>query len=369
MKIGILTLPLINNYGGILQAFALLKTLNKLNYNSFLIDKKSYPKSRFYFLKIKIKYLFYYLVKKEKKSWVLSNKEREKREKERSVNTSFFINKYVQPRTKAIYSSKELIELSKDFDAIIVGSDQVWRPKYTDNIYDYYLSFVEEQACCKKIAYAASFGTDSWEYSMEEEKECSRLIKLFKAISVREISGVNLCQSKLGVNVSHVLDPTMLLTAKDYIEIIKIDSEKKSTGDLMVYLLDRNSESNSIVDLFSKDYTVFNFESSNVSSNPRVEEWIRGFYDAQFIITDSFHGCVFSILFNKPFIAIGNLKRGVARFESLLSTFNLEDRLLTGYNKHKIYALKSEAIDWDPINKILEQRRKESLAFLTNSLS
>ena len=98
-----------------------------------------------------------------------------------------------------------------------------------------------------------------------------------------------------------------------------------------------------------------------------VEEWIRNFSEAEFIVTDSFHGTVFSILFNKPFFSVINLKRGATRFQSLLGAFGLEDRLLDSYNDLQNKDVLKQ-IDWEHVNNKLERKRDESLLFLTTSL-
>jgi exopolysaccharide biosynthesis predicted pyruvyltransferase EpsI len=101
---------------------------------------------------------------------------------------------------------------------------------------------------------------------------------------------------------------------------------------------------------------------------PPVTNWIRGFMDARFVVTDSFHGTVFSILFNKPFLAIGNPKRGMSRFVSLLKTFGLEDRLIE-VNSPNIKNLVQQPIDFDKVNLILEHERSAAFSFLNEALS
>ncbi|EOG8328753.1 MAG: polysaccharide pyruvyl transferase family protein [Klebsiella sp.] len=100
---------------------------------------------------------------------------------------------------------------------------------------------------------------------------------------------------------------------------------------------------------------------------PPIEEWIRSFYDADFVITDSFHGTVFSIIFNKPFISIGNESRGKARFTSLLSMFNLENRLVSHASEINS-ELVNASIDFDMVNLKLDEMRKQAVTFLNNSL-
>src|SRR5690606_15864360 len=103
------------------------------------------------------------------------------------------------------------------FDTYIVGSDQCWRPKYSPNITNYFLDFLNDKQNVIRISYAASFGTSDWEFNEPETKMCRDLIQKFDAVSVRESSGIELCQKYLDKEAQHVLDPTMLLELDDYI--------------------------------------------------------------------------------------------------------------------------------------------------------
>jgi polysaccharide pyruvyl transferase WcaK-like protein len=100
---------------------------------------------------------------------------------------------------------------------------------------------------------------------------------------------------------------------------------------------------------------------------PPVTNWIRGFMDAEFVNTDSFHGTVFSINFNKPFISIGNKKRGMTRFDSLLKMFGLENRLIDSTDKNVLEII-HEKIDFIRVNKILDNKRKEAKLYMKNAL-
>ena len=250
-----------------------------------------------------------------------------------SQHTQPFVDKYIHRRV--VNSPEELQE--DEFDAIIVGSDQVWRPKYYGKIENAYLAFAKGWHI-KRIAYAASFGTDDWEYTPEQTKTCGELLRMFDAVSVREASGAQLCKEHFGVEAQHVLDPTMLLDKEDYIHLIEAAGTPMSKGTLLNYILDDSPEKRALIEWVAKEKNLVPFRvNSRVEDRkapleeriqPPVEQWLRGFYDAEFIVTDSFHACVFSILFGKPFVVVGNKERGMARFESLLRMFRLEDRLI-----------------------------------------
>jgi hypothetical protein len=237
----------------------------------------------------------------------------------------------------------------------------------------------------KKIAYAASFGVNEWEFTPTQTKKCSTLTKQFNAISVREESAVNLCKKYLNISAIQVLDPTLLLEKEDYIHLIEKDNIPEKKNLLFSYILDVSDEKTTFIHKIAEK---LNLEQvSGMPSNsihlkkskkdlsdcifPMVTEWLAGFRDAKFIITDSFHGMVFSIIFNKPFIVYGNVKRGMERFNSLLNELNLKNRLI-----HNIQDLNgfgfgelSDNIDWIRVNNKMEEMKRESLRFLISALS
>ena len=374
MRIGVLTLPLHNNFGGILQAYALQQVLKDLGHNAVLIDKSRYVSLGPWYIKYPI-YIKNALLKyiMRQKVVVRPDIEINKIHKTIAQHTEPFIDKYI----KRIYTRDFSNIKRDDFDAIIVGSDQVWRPRYFgQRIENAYLDFAKEWDV-KHIAYAASFGTEEWEYNDEQTANCTTLLKKFNAVSVRESSAVKLCNEKLGVDALHVLDPTMLLEKDDYIKLFAETNTPESEGNLFCYILDESTEKATIIDKVAKEkgltpfYVNSRYEDSDAPLEGRiqqpVEKWLRAFHDAQFVITDSFHACVFSIIFNKPFIVYGNKERGVARFESLLKMFTLEERLVTSLNE--INTVLEKTIDWNMVNSIRKHMKEKSLSFLAKNLN
>lgn len=347
MKIGILTLPISSNYGGILQAYALQNVLVSMGHNVCLIEKK----------REKIQKTLWKVPLSKLKQEVLMH----------SINR--FIKNKIGRETVNDFSDVSQFNL----DAIIVGSDQIWRPIYfNDNIENAFLEFAMGWNI-KRIAYAASFGTDEWEYTPEQTKHCKALLKYFNNVSVRESSGVELCQNKFGINAQIVLDPTMLLLKRDYINLFESVNTPKSRGSLLCYILDETFEKMDLIKRIANEKKLVPFRVNAKKGNtllsehiyPSIEKWLRGFYDAKFVVTDSFHACVFSIIFNKPFIAIGNVNRGMSRFNSLLSMFGLDNRLIITPSEYE----EKSSINWNNVNSILDVRRAYSLNFLTESLS
>ncbi len=373
MRIAVLTLPLHNNFGGILQAYALLKVLKDLGHNVVLIDKSRtvsigpwYRKYPIYIKRCIRKYIL------GQKITVRADVEQNKVNATIARHSDRFINKYIE----RIYTKDFSNIIKQDFDAIIVGSDQIWRPKYFFSaIENAYLEFAKDWDV-KRIAYAASFGTDEWEYNEEQTANCAALLKKFNTVSVRESSATVLCKEKLGAEALHVLDPTMLLCKEDYIKLFKDYNAAQSDGNLFCYILDDGEEKKSIVDCVVKEkglqpfYVNSRYEDLDAPLEERIqqpiEKWLRAFYDAEFVITDSFHACVFSIIFNKPFIVYGNKERGMARFESLLTLFELEDRLV--YSTCEVKKVLQTPINWERVNSIHKQMKEKSFSFLRKSL-
>lgn len=268
-----------------------------------------------------------------------------------------------------------------DFDAIVVGSDQVWRSIYFIPMWfgqpmeNAYLSFTKGWNI-KRISYAASFGTDKWEYNEKQTLHSREALQMFDAVSVREENGVKLCKQYFDVDALHVLDPTMLLDANDYIELFKQKQTPKSKGNLLNYVLDETDEIESLIKkvasmkkmvpfAVNNPYEGDNSKPLNQRIKPSVETWLRGFYDADFVITDSFHACVFSIIFKKQFVVVGNKDRGMSRFESLLKLFGLEDRLVDVHCDVSIL----QQIDYDNVYSIYDKLKESSMIYLLGSLN
>ena len=378
MKIGILTLPLHTNYGGILQAYALQTVLERMGHEVIVLnrDRSIYSPKRKQILSYIVCLIKKYCLGRKVSPFKSAKRKNIERE-EREQYTSVFIKKNIH--------TCEVKKLDRDaphnVDAFVVGSDQVWRHKYFTRLFksrieNAYLKFCESENV-KRIAYAASFGTEEWEYTDAETKECARLLALFDAVSVREESGVVLCAEQLARNdAKHVLDPTMLLSKDDYIKIVENTETPKSSGNLMCYVLDDNAKIQTLISKIAHEKNLKPFiANSKVSDKklpnkeriqPPVEQWLRGFMDAEFVVTDSFHACVFSILFHKPFVVIGNRKRGYSRFESLLKLFGLENRLIEDASQFDISML--NPISDDAYRK-LDEYRNNSMEFLNKALT
>lgn len=352
MKIAIYTLPFTWNYGGILQAYALKHYLKSLGHNVEIINRRTDTHN-----------LFINLCKKIKWSVIPFLYHTRIFNKRPLISVENFKQKYLTEQSPLIFSSNQLKKYcnQQHFDAIIVGSDQIWRYGSAQNICDSFLHFVNGKAI--KIAYAISFGNDVWNYPIDVTEKCKKYIKDFDIVTTRELSGVKLCQQFLSTKAYHVLDPTFLIDKKIYEEIA--NSQKNIiTQGIYTYILDKNHFKEKIVKETSEH---FNLSVFDIDSNPSVENWIQGFINSDFVITDSFHGTCFAIIFNKPFIAILNKDRGNARFESLAIMLNIKNRFIS--EDSDISNILDQTIDFEKINNIIKQKKEESYNLLNKVLN
>lgn len=381
MKIGILTQSMAANYGCHLQAYALQTTLVRMGHEVEILNRwgsKPIKKNKSLLKRIKV------FIKDAVKKCL----HRPIYHPIRYEDRPYFWRNFLQFQknylnlSKQFYSTDELKSYvdCNPFDGFIVGSDQVWRPDYNKNgmLENMFLDFVSDKNV-KRIAYAASFGVDYWSFSENQTRICGKLAKLFDGISVRESSGINLCCENLGVDALHVLDPTLLLGKEDYNSLLKDGDTQNIIGELYCYILDSSAEANKAIRYVEEctglqSYTCLplipegTYSPSNKETAilPSIEQWLRCFRDAKMVIVDSFHGMVFSIIYNKPFWVIANPKRGMARFTSLLTDLNLNDRLVT-YNKLKDMDFDAPIV-WDAVNDKLQVERQKSLTFLKYNL-
>lgn len=360
MNIGIVTQPLSRNYGGILQNYALQCILKSLGHTPYTFDLGLFTWKDWIIFNLKscVKKLIgrraYYIA--SPKSY--HNSEMPLR---RFVDTHISL---IAPRTRRPSASA----IHKyGLECIIVGSDQVWRPKYNINIADMYLSFATLQDI-KRVAYAASFGTDVWEYRSKDCGRCRRYAQKFDAISVREDSAISLCRTHLGVDASLVLDPTLLLSSDDYSKLITHQTNDKKPY-LFAYLLDI---SNDKIEYVQRVANILGIEprivkaDNDITEDDSIEMWLSNIRNARYVITDSFHGCAFSIIFNREFITFGNKARGNSRIYSLLKQLNLENRIvqdnLWQADIHNI------EIEWQLVNSTLEHLKDVSINFLRTNI-
>ncbi|KAA1174659.1 polysaccharide pyruvyl transferase family protein [Marinobacter salinexigens] len=375
LNVSILTQPLGHNYGGLLQAWALQTYLEKIGCEVEILDRRV-ESVGWNSLKVHLLNLARLMLGR------IKSLPSERRQAWAWAELAAFRDHQLKmsPRIVSEHKVREYYR-ERNFDVFVVGSDQVWRPRYSPSILNFYLDFLDDIRCpAKRIAYAASFGVDNWEYSPKLTGKCKNLARKFDAISVRENSGVDLCQDKLGVSAQCVADPTFLLERAEYESLISKCESYSNPGRVLSYVLDPAPEKRSIArdvgrllgsEVFSikPEYSVTDVRAKDLLKCrfPGVERWLLAFRDARFVVTDSFHGTIFSILFNKPFITVGNSTRGLARFESLLSQFGLVERLVESPTEIPL-GLVQRQIDWEAVNDKREELSTAGRLFLRTQL-
>lgn len=354
MRIGILTQTPCRNYGGILQNYALQQILKQMGHIPIT----------FLFRQTNSVLLYSYESLKAIVRVLLGKNGRFPEYTKGGMElTKPFIQKYIDCTDRIDFLCSQYVK-KFGLECVIVGSDQVWRSFYNGGVLKYmYLNFVNGQQC-KRIAYAASFGVDFWEYTDEQTRQCAKLAKRFDAISVREKSGIKLCKEHLGVEAIEVLDPTLMLSAEHYASLCK-NIPCREGKFVAAYVLDLDEEKRVAVEEFAKELGLtLKLFSADKNANLTVEEWLSIFRDAAYVITDSFHGTVFSIINHKPFISIANEDRGASRFHSLLGKFDLESRLIPDFAELKPL----QEIDWASVDAKIEEWQKISKEFLEKAL-
>jgi hypothetical protein len=376
MRLAVISLPLHVNYGGILQSYALKKELESMGHEVVVIDRKvkmPFPewwKAPFIYMKRALKSLNGGLDTPE----VFREYRCRKEYPVLSRELKPFVDAEIAPLI--IDSYKDIKK--GDFDGFIVGSDQVWRPRYFGKIEDAFLDFARGWEV-KRVSYAASFGTDDLEFGSESLRICAGLLKEFDAVSVRECSAVKICDEWLDYDGAvHVLDPVMLIDVVDYQRIAQRAECRRAKGKIMTYMLDPSTNKAAVTDLVKswtgKDAVEFSVNPHDRKVPleqrvvPPVENWLAGFADADFIVTDSFHATVLALIFHKPFITVGNGKRGMSRLSSLLEMFGLDQRLVHGIDPEDDGEYFLSQPDWEAVDSVLDEKRKLSRSFLADAL-
>ena len=281
---------------------------------------------------------------------------------------SYFINRNINSNLFIIKNnySEELTE--KDFNYLLVNSDQTWAYNKWKYFYDVGFLMFAKNWNVKKFIYGASIGSDKWKYNKTEDEEIKKLLTKFNNISFREKGTIKLVEHYLGIKGELVLDPTLIIDKEYYLNEIKdykrgFNSKEKF---IFVYQLDNNE----IIKNFIKDSKKklkYKIKKFNFNKKDNVENFIFSISNCKAVITDSYHGTIFSIIFNKPFISFINSLRGKGRFDSLKEIFHLNNRIIYPSKNLKINI--NLLIKKPNINQtLLAQLRKFSIDYLKKNL-
>ena len=352
-KVGILTLHYTHdNYGGVLQAYSIYQFIKTLGYEPYIINYNPTLRTSF---KSKI----HFALKK-----ILG------------FQFDVFRKHYIPNILNESNSLEDLKKLNDHLDCFVVGSDQVWR--YSDNLtdlYKYFFEFIDDDK--PKIAYAASFGLENWNGNEIVTQHVKKLLKRFHSVSLREESGVNICKSLMNIEGVKVLDPTLVLDSTQFDAIAKNTGLRKTLpNSYIAYFLLDDSKKNEVYfkNLATEKHLKFiKIKGTTVLSKKKfylfnsINQWLWYIKNSEIVITDSFHCVVFSIIFKKKFICFTNERTGITRLKSLLELLGLKSRLITSLNQINVDKM-FDNINYDEIEKILEEEKIKSVEFLKKSL-
>lgn len=279
------------------------------------------------------------------------------------------------------YTHNTINELNSMCDTFISGSDQLFNPVLWQwSGPQYFLNYAANDK--RIISYASSFGNEFYD-NKALKGSMKNWLERFDAVSVREDYGVNICKDEFGIEAKHVLDPVFLCDIKEYNKLADASSLVKKDNYMLSFFLDPDeSKRQCILDLSKKlnlpyvnllnaDHVEENIEKlhlDNTFPNCDIEDWVFRYKNSDFVITDSFHGTCFAIIFRKKFISVANHGRGVNRFLSVLDAAGLRNRLVNDINEIKDRPDLFEEIDYDAVYKRLSPKVKESLNWLKNAL-
>lgn len=372
MKIGGLTWWR-NNYGSILQAYALQQELNSIPEVSYeiinqfgkkilsfdnLIDKLQTIGVRKTFLRVFWKFCFPKL-------------------KNRSVKIQNFTDENLIVSSNQ-YSEGTISDANAEYDAFVCGSDQIWNPTLTDIDSMYWLDFTDENKI--KFSYAPSIGVTK--VSEKEKQEIKKHLSTFKAVSCREESGTDFINQIMGEQVCQtVLDPTLMVDRKIWDKICP--SNRYDFPYIFVYMLRGTKQQRKAVERFAKknnlkivtmpfmesEYTVwYDLKFGDIKVwDAAPDEFISLIRNAKYVFTDSFHSSVFSILYHVPFFTFPKVgKAQMSRITGLQSLVEIDSRMVTtDMEIEKVY---NQQIDWDRVDEILSEKRQESKQYIRKAI-
>jgi hypothetical protein len=354
MRVGVLTFHWADNYGAVLQAHGLCQTLKSLGHVVRFID---------------------YVLPTERLAWGRGWGLRSGRQLPVNVLRRFRYEKFRHdhlPLSRPCHTAEDLRAVSAEFDAVIVGSDQVWNGnilRFDDA--PYFLDFVDKR-CCRRISYAACFGErDQPRQTLEV---AALLLPEFGSLSVRNEMSADLVSDLSGRAATVVLDPTLL---HDFSDVFKPSPRKASY--IAAYHVSKDAANVSLgqkiqraarqhlqlpIVAIGPDAVSVHGDSAIVSAGP--SEWLRLLHGASFICTDSYHGTLFATKYRKPFITWSGLR--TARISSFLDTCGLRSRLIGSPESSVPKELLETPIDYDAVFERLVPRINASRTFLESAL-
>lgn len=365
-KIALLNMRYDNNYGGNLQRYAIVRVLQAMGYEvEYLYIRHNWDdwfrsRSKFKVVKRCIKQCIKHILYPSKEPWLPWQCEA-RQYVDLCKITEPFLDRYV-PHTRPVYLHRQLERVFRrgKYDVVLAGSDQIWCKHHIERygLGMWFLDFVPNTFNGKRVVYGASFGVDGKEYTTEDLQTLLPLYGKLDAVSVRENSGLKLLES-YGMtlpNATQVVDPVLLLDKYDWEMLIDKGTTQSPKAEMICYMLYVDDEKQKIIDEIAEQ-NGYKYEFMDISINNRlsVEQWLRNIHDAKYVVTDSYHGFLFSLLFNKPYRLLQMGKNGGnTRFESVFNMLGISN--------------KGENVNWDNVNAKIKRERVKSMEFLNQSL-
>lgn len=346
MRIALLTYFASSSYGATLQTYATIKILKMLGHEVELVNYVI-PEPR---VSLLIRWLLVPKMHKLKK----------------------FREKYFDCISEPYPELGDLQKKPPKADAYLIGSDQTWNPDISrEKAKGFFLDFGSDKV--KRITYAASIGKNDWTSSQWiSDEEVRRLLSRFDKILIREKSGQRILKEKFGIDSEQVIDPVLLF--KDYPEITGPIQE---TDELVTFKFKKSTEFyekmrclSASLDVRARVLGSLHREKGMLCSYPEgMELWVKRLASAKYVVTDSFHGAVVSILYHRPFLVYMARPERFARLKDLLTMLGLEERIASMEESNDALLHKmNKAINWNTIDSILEKKREESIKLLKEEL-
>ncbi len=332
--VGIINFWTFKNMGGVIQTYALQTVINQLGYTTCNINT-------LFSIDIRNKY------------------------------TGSFVDKFARKHlsyTEPYYSLPALNKINEYFDTFVFGSDCIWGNWWTkqENCLRFFGNFIDSNK--KIISYAPSFGSSTFNRANNITNIIRYYLKKFDAVSVREKSGVDILKNTFGIDGTLVLDPTLLLNADKYDELIRF-SKMSNKNYIFNYSIGIKQDDIAYQEMIKKieKEDIFALTQDKLD-NINVEDWLYLIKNAKLLITNSYHACCFAIKFNVPFYIFSPYELDTTRFDSLLRILNLEDRILR--SKEIVYNIKDVyvPIDWNNVNSIIKKEAERSISWLKEAL-
>ena len=347
MKVSIITYHWEDNYGATMQAYATYKAIKELGHEAEFIDLRLPYKPS---LKQRIVFGL-------------------KRRRFNRFRKKYFKN--LTPRT--YWSLQELRDNPPASDCYLVGSDQTLNPQIGKRLLPaFFLTF--GSPATRRVSYATSIGLNEWEESPYiSNQEISKAVAAFDNVMLREDSAINICKNIFGREAQQVIDPVLLFP--NYNELT---GDLKASGEIVTYKLTNDEGFYDIAGSVSLKMHLPIRSIGSIRRIPHykgsypesVEQWINRIANASLVLTDSFHGTVFSLLYHRPFVIYVGLPNRVTRIKSLLSQLGLDNRILhNGATAEDMCKIAETPIDWVKIDEKLSMLREDSISRLKDALS